>query len=194
MAEVAMLNPDYMGFIFYAQSPRYVGADFQLPGGRPWPAARVGVFVNEPPQNMLHIARQHQLTHIQLHGDESPVNCSDLRSQGYQIIKAFGIHSGFDFESLKAYAHAVDFFLFDTRTENYGGSGKTFDWALLDNYQLTVPFFLSGGISAEILRTKKIPAHPMLRALDVNSGVEDRPGWKSIEKIKELIHMIKTEL
>lgn len=190
--EVKKLMPDYMGFIFYRSSPRFVGEGFNIPGGRPGPAARVGIFVNEEPKNILHIARQHQLTHIQLHGNEPPVSCSDLRNQGYRIIKAFGVHPDFEFKSLQAYADAVDFFLFDTRSEKYGGSGKIFDWTLMDNYQLSVPFFLSGGISAEILKAKKIPAHPMLHALDVNSGVEDRPGWKNVVKIKELIQMVNT--
>jgi|DewCreStandDraft_4_1066084.scaffolds.fasta_scaffold133295_2 phosphoribosylanthranilate isomerase len=188
---VAALQPDYMGFIFYPRSLRYVGREFQLPGGRPWPAARVGVFVNENHRNIIYLARQHRLTHLQLHGNETPEFCAKLYQAGFTIIKAFGLHGGFDFRLLQAYKGAVHYFLFDTLSEGYGGTGKTFNWTLLNGYQLDVPFFLSGGLSAEVLKQNTLPAHPQLHALDINSGVEDRPGWKNTLKIQELLHIIK---
>lgn len=189
---VAALMPAYLGFIFYPSSPRYVGSNFSVPAGLPQQAGRVGVFVNENPQIILNLARLHQLTHLQLHGDEPVSHCYFLRRHGFKIIKAFGIHPEFDFSTLRSYTHVVDFFLFDTHTRHYGGSGKVFNWELLKHYNHNIPFFLSGGLSVEVLRTIALPRHPCLYALDVNSGVEERPGVKNVAAIRELLQTISS--
>ncbi|MCX7638332.1 MAG: phosphoribosylanthranilate isomerase [Cyclobacteriaceae bacterium] len=189
---VGALMPDYMGFIFFPSSPRFVGMDFHIPAGLPRQAGRVGVFVNEQTEAIIQLARQHQLTHIQLHGTESVAECKMLRNLGYSVIKAFAIHPDFDFNNLRSYSEAVDFFLFDSPSQNHGGSGKVFSWALLSNYKLQTPFFLSGGLTSEIVRTHALPQHPQFFALDVNSGVEDSPGIKNVNKVMDFLQTVKS--
>ncbi len=191
--EVAVFEPDFMGFIFYPQSPRYVGPNFVLPAGLPERIARVGVFVNQQAETVLQLASAHRLTHIQLHGNESPDFCNSLYNQGYSIIKAFGVNASFNFEWLQPYLSVTDYFLFDTRSKQYGGSGRAFNWTVLKKYTWNKPFFLSGGLSPALLKTNGLPRHPCLFALDVNSGVEDKPGLKNMNQIQNFIRIIKTQ-
>lgn len=188
--EVLALEPDFMGFIFYPKSRRFVGEDFMMPSVWASQTKRVGVFVNQSLAYVLDKASHHQLTYIQLHGSESPEHCLYLRNKGYCIIKAFGIHPLFNFEEIIPYLPVVDYFLFDTHTPEFGGSGKSFNWATLDQYTFEKPFFLSGGLSAALLRKQKLPVHPQLYALDINSSVEDRPGVKNPAAVQELMNLI----
>jgi phosphoribosylanthranilate isomerase len=121
---------------------------------------------------------------VQLHGKESAVYCEQLKLTGVEVIKAFGVDENFNFIKLEAYLIAVDYFLFDTQTAQHGGSGKIFDWSLLENYIYDVPFFLSGGIDLIHLSTIKNVIHPRLYAVDVNSKFELEPGLKAVEKLK----------
>lgn len=182
----ASFLPDYMGFIFYAASPRFVGDDFTVPEDLPQSIHRVGVFVNETASNMLARARHAGLDSIQLHGHESSEECSVLRAAGFTVIKVFSIDTYFDFSVTKPYVSSVDYFLFDTKGKYYGGNANTFDWDILKRYDQEVPFFLSGGISPENVESVKPLRDMNLYALDVNSGVEDMPGVKSAEKLKSL--------
>jgi len=184
-AEVAALQPDYIGFIFYDKSPRYVGIDFKMPAIST-SIKRVGVFVNELTEIILDKVNQHELDFVQLHGDESVEQCQELKSNGIKIIKVFSINNDFDFKAVKSYADYVSYFLFDTKGKYFGGNATTFDWDLLQKYDQHIPFFLSGGISIEnVVAIKKIKNLNMY-ALDVNSGVEISPGVKDVTKIKEL--------
>lgn len=190
---VTASGPDYMGFIFYPGSKRYVG---NHPGkdlfqGIPVKIKRVAIFVNELPESILERAEQYNLSFIQLHGSESPDLCRKIGSSGLRVIKAFGIGSDFDFEKLLPYAPVCDFFLFDTQTERFGGTGLRFNWGLLNQYKLEVPFFLSGGISLEDAGMIRSLNHPLLHAADINSKFEISPGVKDPDKVKSFIQEIK---
>lgn len=188
--QVSALNPDYQGFIYYTKSLRFVGNDFVLPVSAT--AQRVGVFVNESVQNIRSKVKANDLDLVQLHGDETPEMAKELAEQGIAVMKAFSIDDTFNFNVTTAFAAYVKFFLFDTKTKNYGGSGKTFDWALLDKYTGSTPFFLSGGLSSENISAIASIKNLAFYGVDVNSGVEDAPGIKNINKLKELIGILKT--
>ncbi len=190
---VAGAHPDFLGFIFYPQSPRYVGPDFAMPHDLPAQTARVGVFVNQDTEEIEHLANRYRLTYIQLHGHERPEVCLHLRKRGHMVIKAFGLHDEFDFGQLERYIPVTDYFLFDTQSAQFGGSGKVFNWSLLNQYTCDKPFFLSGGLSPQVLARQPLPRHPRLFALDVNSGVEDKPGLKITEAVREVMHIIQNQ-
>jgi phosphoribosylanthranilate isomerase len=190
ITEVGSLAPDYMGFIFYKDSPRYVGSEFKIPTDLPASLKKVGVFVNESVENILSAVKIHQLDFVQLHGDESVEVCQKLKNSGISIIKVFRVDEEFDFSKTSAY-EVADYFLFDTKGKSYGGNAKKFDWKLLANYDNKIPFFLSGGIDSssveEILALKNLN----LYAIDLNSGVELSPGLKSITKVSEAINNLR---
>lgn len=192
IAGVANACPDYMGFIFYEPSKRFVGfepqnAIFSVPES----VVKVGVFVNEQIERILQLASTFELEAIQLHGNESPEMCHQLQKSGLTVFKAFAIDKSFDFNTLNQYTEVCDFFLFDTKGALPGGTGKKFDWQLLDNYQLKVPFFLSGGITPDDLETISRFEHPRWRGLDINSGFELSPGYKDVWKVRKFIEIIR---
>lgn len=182
--DVSRLHPDYMGFIFYENSPRYVGAEFGIPEDFPADTKRVGVFVNATTEEILDQAGKHRLDFIQLHGAEDVAQCEELKSRGLGVIKVFSVGDDMDFAVTTKYNHAVDYFLFDTRGKYYGGNAKTFDWDVLKRYDQTVPFFLSGGITPENAEGIKSLSGMNLQAIDINSGVEVRPALKDVKKIE----------
>ena len=185
--DVAGLAPDYLGFIFYEKSPRFVGEDFQMPEIKAG-IKKVGVFVNEDVSAINYMVARHGLDLVQLHGDESPSDCQFLHEKGIGIIKAFAMEEGFDFERLMAYEDFVDFFLFDTKTKGYGGSGSTFNWEILGKYSFDKMYFLSGGLSLENIHELKSLDTSKVHALDVNSRFEIEPGLKDITHVKKLIN------
>jgi phosphoribosylanthranilate isomerase len=184
--EVAALRPDYMGLIFYPQSPRYVGKHFALPASLPAEIERVGVFVNETTTRMRSIAERHRLGFVQLHGNETAGQCMELRHAGLKVIKVFSVDETMDFRTTRAYADGCDYFLFDTKGKYFGGNARSFDWNILDRYDQQLPFFLSGGLSMsnvpEIGKLEGMNLH----AIDINSGVESAPALKDIGKIREV--------
>ncbi len=190
-AAVAALQPDYVGFIFYPHSPRFVGyvPNEELTELR-LPAKKVGVFVDKDFSTIKSIIQKYHLDVVQLHGSESAETCAALR-QTVEVIKAFGVDENFDFQLLKAYENMVDYFLFDTKTLVYGGSGKSFDWHVLENYTLNVPFFISGGLSNENISSVLQFEHPAFYGLDLNSRFEDEPGLKNIKKLEEAFGLTK---
>jgi phosphoribosylanthranilate isomerase len=194
IVEVGSLGPDYMGFIFYRDSPRYVGVDFQIPPDLPASAKRVGVFVNESVEEVIKHVKKYRLDFVQLHGDESVEICQKLNDAGTSIIKVFRVDDEFDFTATSEFSEAVDYFLFDTKGKNYGGNAKKFNWHVLNKYTNQIPFFLSGGIDAEsvsdILALKDLNLH----AIDVNSGVESAPGLKDVKKVSAIINSLRYEL
>jgi phosphoribosylanthranilate isomerase len=184
--QLAALKPDYMGFIFYPGSKRFVGdMDPELIKLLPSGIKAVGVFVNERLEDVVKISEKYQLKAIQLHGAESPEYCLRFREQtsDTELIKAFGVSDEFNFNMLNDYLHVVDYFLFDTQTADHGGSGKTFDWTMLENYRLEVPYFLSGGIGLDQVEQIRAVADPRLYAVDVNSRFESAPAMKNIEQL-----------
>lgn len=190
LREIATLSPDYFGLIFYPKSPRYISIEQAERLPRFQGTEYVGVFVNEDAGTMLDYATRAGLFVLQLHGDESPQDCRLIKKLAGRIklIKAFAVGADFDGNVLKDYEAACDYFLFDTKTENRGGSGHAFDWQILQSFPIKRPFFLSGGVGPENA-TKAIAACEglPLYALDLNSRVEISPGLKSVELVKQII-------
>lgn len=192
MLEVISCHPAYMGFIFYNESPR----NMQDTLGKddlclvPADIHKVGVFVNETLERVISITSQFGIDFVQLHGDESAEYCDVLSQTGLEVIKAFQVGSDMDFRVTEAYAKSCRYYLFDTKTKHYGGSGQRFDWSVLSQYHNEIPFFLSGGIDLdnvdEIKNLEKLNIH----AIDINSKFEHSPGLKDIEKIRKLTEKI----
>jgi len=149
--------------------------------------------VSETGENINKQIDKYNFNSIQLHGDESPEFCNSFRNK-VTVLKAFGLHGDFDFEQLKAYSDSVDFFLFDTKTAIHGGSGKTFNWSVLDRYELGIPFFLSGGISPDNIEEVKNIDHPQFYGVDLNSKFEITPGIKNIEQLEKAFDIIKQRI
>jgi phosphoribosylanthranilate isomerase len=194
IAAVAAHQPDYMGFIFYNKSPRYVGEEFTVPSDLPSTIKRVGVFVNATVDEIIAAARRHSLWGAQLHGKETPDECAAVRATGIKVMKAFPVDETFDFAVTSAYRDAVDFFLFDTKGPLHGGNARRFDWSLLGKYDQSVPFFLSGGLSPENVSEVKHLAGMNLHALDVNSGIESSPGIKDSGRLTDFMNAVATAL
>lgn len=190
--EVEKLNVDFMGFIFYGPSKRFVG-ETPEPGLFNTEKPKVGVFVDENAFEILALSRNLGFEWVQLHGKENPKTCQLLKRQGLKIIKAFSVDENFDFENTLPYEKVANYFLFDTKTENHGGSGQKFNWSILDKYDGHIPFFLSGGIGPEDAESILEINHPKLTGVDVNSGFEDEPGLKNMEKLEKFIIEIKTK-
>jgi len=192
--QVAALAPDYLGFIFYNKTPRFAGdLSADALAGIPSTINKVGVFVDEEAEAIKQIIGKYDFDFIQLHGNETPEFCNSLRDSAV-VIKAFGIDGDFDFKQLKKYKNKADVFLFDTKTAKHGGSGLTFDWNILDRYELEVPFFLSGGISPENIDEVKSIYHPQFYGIDVNSKFEVAPGLKDIKKLEQAFNSIKQSI
>jgi phosphoribosylanthranilate isomerase len=193
--ELAEAKPDFIGFIFYPGSSRYVGKEpgMTLFNCVPQGIKRVGVFFNEANPTILDLSLRNGLEMIQLHGNESPVSCFRLKSSGLTIIKTFNISNDFSFELVKQYAPACDFFLFDTKSKIPGGSGKKFNWGKLDEYSLEKPFFLSGGIGPEDLDVIKSIENRGFFAVDINSCFETSPGIKDVRLVRTFINEIKND-
>lgn len=186
--QLMQLEIDYMGFIFYEKSSRFVNTNLGFDYIRTIPKyiKKVGVFVNENSYSICDKVAHYDLDIVQLHGEESPEICAELKSHA-KVMKVFQINEDFDFKQLEKYISTVDYFLFDTPTINYGGSGKVFNWLLLENYSYNIPFFLSGGISEEHIDKIKKLKIPQLIGIDINSKFEIEPGLKNKNKIKEFI-------
>jgi len=181
---LAALNPDYMGFIFWAPSSRFVNKITPL---LPNKIKKTGVFVDATIDYIETIIKEHKLQAVQLHGKEAPEFCAYIKTLDIEVIKAFSMKEAFDFKSLEPYEIACDFYLFDTKGELPGGNGYGFDWSILKNYPSVKPFFLSGGIGKEEvsqileLRNTDLP----LYAIDVNSKFESAPGVKKIDELEQ---------
>ena len=171
---------DMMGFIFYPKSPRFL---YEIPAYLPKQVLRVGVFVNENKNTIEMYADRFELNYIQLHGNESPEYCKTMQTGGFKIIKAFSILNAKDLQSIELYEPYCDYFLFDTKCDQYGGSGNQFDWSILNLYQGNTPFLLSGGINQYSSRALKEFSHPLLAGYDLNSRFETKPGEKDVQRI-----------
>ena len=188
--EVAALQPDYMGFIFYEKSPRFVGPDFVMPP-MPGEIRKVGVFVNERTEIMIQIRERYELDYLQLHGTESPEQLAEVKKRGIGIIKVFSVDDEFDFDRTRAYEEYADFFLFDAKGKYYGGNASLFNWRILEQYNQRVPFFLSGGIKSESIPAMIALKGMNVHAVDINSGVESAPAMKDASMISALKNELK---
>ena len=186
VSEVAALKPDYMGFIFYPESSRFVGdmAHNIISSVKKQGIEPVAVFVNASMETMIRTRTWYGFTHVQLHGDETPQICEALRAKGFKVIKAFKVADSSDLKKTTAYENCCDYFLFDTKTALFGGSGRHFDWDLLKGYSGTKPFFLSGGIGVDDVEQVRTFNHPMLLGIDLNSRFETGPAVKDVGLLK----------
>lgn len=213
---VAALGIDMMGFIFYPKSSRYVSmisskagiipdySEERLRGQAKENATnkssvkKVGVFVDDMPQNIITRIYNYNLDYVQLHGEESPVMIDNLKRtlvpdicSDIKIIKAISIASPGDVEKCRQYVGNVDMFLFDTRCPTAGGSGRKFDWSILDAYDCEVPFLLSGGIGPDDFDSIIQINHPQLAGIDLNSKFEIAPALKDVDKLRNFINKIR---
>ncbi len=191
--EVASSKPDFMGFIFYAPSPRYVGTDFIVPPDFPESIKRVGVFVNERTEAILALYEKYQLDFLQLHGQESLHQVIELKEKGCKIIKVFSIDDEFDFKFTNEFEKNVEYFLFDTKGKFHGGNAHHFNWKLLNRYNGKTPFLLSGGIKPEDIEEIKKINHSRLAGIDVNSGVEVSYGVKDVDKVASIAKILNSK-
>ncbi|MFD0748952.1 phosphoribosylanthranilate isomerase [Mucilaginibacter calamicampi] len=188
---VAALGSDYIGLIRYDLSPRYVNnLDDAGLNDIPETILKTGVFVNESAEKIQQLIDEYGLNAIQLHGNESADFAAAFKNK-VVVLKAFGVGESFDFKQLENYAGSVDFFLFDTKTAAHGGSGQSFNWDILNDYHLDVPFFLSGGLSIDNLHEIASIKHPQFYGVDLNSRFETSPGMKDIEKLKKAFAIVK---
>ena len=195
--ELVSLNTDFLGFIFYEKSPRYVLHHLSLKEIAEIPHfGKVGVFVNESIKAIVEITTESQLDIIQLHGDEDEKFILQLRQilgNNIKIIKVIRIgNQSFDElqKTINQQPSTVNYLLFDTDSKAFGGTGKTFDWQILNEIEIPIPYFLSGGISLENIHQLSTINHQPL-ALDINSKFETEPGSKDLEKIKNFTQIVK---
>lgn len=203
--DISALGVDMIGLIFYPPSPRYVqqfssGAgiipDYAPDMGKT--PLRVGVFVDDMPQNIVTRVYNYKLDYIQLHGNEPRETLENLRATidpdikpNIKIIKAISVSSAEDINKYKEYVGAADLFLFDTKCKTVGGSGEQFDWQVLQAYDGDVPFLLSGGIGPDDAERVKNFHHPKCIGIDLNSKFEMEPALKDVEKLKQFLVKVK---
>ncbi len=181
-----MAGIDLLGFIFYERSKRFTQQTIASDGKN-----RVGVFVNATSETIRTAIRTHTLDIVQLHGDETPELCRELRTTAI-VIKAVGIANEIDFRIIPQYYGTVDYLLFDTKTPEYGGSGVVFPWEVLRNYTGETPFFLSGGIGPESVPELKQLKHTQLAGIDLNSRFETAPGIKDPVLVRQFLTALNT--
>lgn len=190
------MNVDFLGFIFYDKSPRYVLNCLKLEEiSQINHKGKVGVFVNESIENIINFAQQAKLNFVQLHGDENKNFIQVLRkmlAKDVQIIKVIRIGNQSSEELQKIIDQqpaSIDYLLFDTDSKAFGGTGKSFNWQILNDIEIPIPYFLSGGISVEnVAQLSTIKQQPF--SLDINSQFEIAPGDKDLDKIKNFINII----
>lgn len=189
---IVNVGANYIGFIFYPSSKRYALSNLSLEdiaGFKPTNAKKVGVFVNETTEKVIDIATKAGLDMIQLHGDEDAAYCATIQA-AFPVIKVFRVSKTIPdfalFENVAAY------YLFDTDSALYGGTGQHFNWELIKKTHFNKPFFLSGGIGVNDVQgiqvLKAANAGKDLMAVDLNSKFEISPGNKNIELIKTFIN------
>lgn len=203
--DISALGVDMIGLIFYPPSPRYVqqfssGAgiipDYAPDMGKT--PLRVGVFVDDMPQNIVTRVYNYKLDYIQLHGNEPRETLENLRATidpdikpKVKIIKAISVSSAEDIKKYKEYVGVADLFLFDTKCKTVGGSGEQFDWQVLQAYDGDVPFLLSGGIGPDDAERVRNFQHPKCIGIDLNSKFEIEPALKDVEKLKQFLVKVK---
>lgn len=209
IGEIAVLQPDYLGFIFYEKSSRFFNDKIPKLSSD---IKKVGVFVNASINNIIEKIEKYSLDLVQLHGDETPEFCKELKrcirestrnenskNPAFEgIIKVFSVNDDFNFDELKPYESVCDYFLFDTKGKLPGGNGYVFNWEVLKDYPSTKPYFLSGGIGLETIENitafLQRPESHYCHAIDVNSKFEIEAGLKSVTLLKEFKNRIKADL
>ena len=184
------LGVDYMGFIFWPHSRRYVA---ERPVYLPSKAKRVGVFVNSVMDDIIRHIDNYGLDVVQLHGHESPEYIQSLKilRENISIIKAFNIATPDDLVQTVAYEGLADYFLFDTKGKAVGGNGEKFDWSVLTAYDGSTPFLLSGGIGPDDANSILSFHHDRCLGIDLNSRFEISPGLKDINNLKFFLSVVR---
>ncbi len=220
---VEQLDIDLMGMVFYPKSPRYVPMVRARSGNMPdyseerlatlkarlaeggvaagsatTGVPRVGVFVDDMPQNIVTRVYNFQLGYVQLHGHEPRTTIDNLRRTldpdirpGIRFIKAISIERPEDVDRWREYDGAVDLLLFDTRCAQVGGGGRQFDWSVLHRYDGDIPFLLSGGIGPDDADRIRAFHHPRCVGIDLNSRFETAPGVKDVHTLRNFINAIR---
>ncbi len=187
--EIDQLGVDFVGFIFHDESPRNMDKNF---GAIPeTTAVRVGVFVDKDIDYIIKKARNFRLNIIQLHGNEDPDTCAELRELGYFTAKAIQVDESTTVEEIEPYLGSVDLFLYDTKSPEKGGSGIKFNWQRLEELAPVGPFVLSGGIGPEDAEAIKNMTYENLLGVDINSRFEKEPGIKDIELVKAFVATVR---
>lgn len=188
--DAAALCPMLMGFIFHDKSPRDAsGLDPEVVKSLPGYVRPVAVTVDKEYDAVMELCGKYGFGIVQLHGSESPELCRRYKDAGLVVLKAIGVDADTDWEELRVYEGKVDMFLFDTLTPSHGGSGRKFDWSILDSYPLDIPYLLSGGIGADDADRVIAAMRPGMAGVDINSRFETAPGHKDLQA---LIHFILT--
>ena len=210
---VKELGIDFLGLIFWPKSSRYVKditvragnipdipTELGMTKSQERQPATVGVFVNEMPQTVVTHAYNYKLDYIQLHGEESPTYIDNLKRTlipdimpEIKVIKALSICEADDIKRWRQYKDHTDLILFDTKCDCVGGSGKQFDWSVLEGYDGDIPFLLSGGIGPKDAERVKRFSHPMCIGIDINSRFEIAPAMKDISKLRTFINEIQQQ-
>ncbi|TCZ68277.1 phosphoribosylanthranilate isomerase [Flaviaesturariibacter aridisoli] len=189
MQEAYEMGVDYVGLVLYPGSKRSALPlverertrirDLQVP--------KIGVFVNETYDNVLRLTEELDLTAVQLHGNETPEFCHGLQER-VNIIKAFQISADTDIDTLvKPYQKLCNYYLFDTASAGWGGSGTGFDWNILETALVDKLFFLSGGIGPEDPNRIREFYHPFHYGIDINSRFETAPGTKDMKLVQQFL-------
>ena len=188
--EISTLPVDYMGFIFYIKSKRYVGDHFEMPDLSDFGGKTIAVFVNESIENIIIKTDQFAFDGIQLHGDETLSFCRAIKELRPELIifKAFQIGSRTDLERIELYDAYCDGYILDTKSEDYGGTGKTWDYQLIHDFTISRPFLLSGGIGSDFDKGSLKNIHKNCVGIDVNSRFEIAPGLKNIKQLKQFVY------
>ena len=184
------VKPNFMGFIFYEKSPRFVGESLDIEQLKAFPkeVKKVGVFVNASIDFIVKTVKKYELDYAQLHGEEMPDFCKNLRLKGVSIIRAFSLDDTFSFAQVYNYKPFCDFFLFDAKGQNRGGNGVSFDWNILKKYDYQKPFLLAGGVDiGHVAMLDQLPQLPY--CMDINSKFEITPGLKDVPKIEEFLKL-----
>lgn len=189
--DVAEMQPDYLGFIFYENSKRYFNTSIpEIPDS----IKKIGVFVNAKLDFIVDKIEKYNLQGVQLHGDESPELCKSLKEYDIIVIKVFSIKNQFNFNLLEPYEGVCDYYLFDTKGKEPGGNGYPFNWNVFKKYKSNKSYFLSGGIGPgeldALLLFLKRPESDLCCTLDLNSKFETASGIKDIKSLKNFKHQL----
>ena len=195
-AVIASHKADYLGFVFYQKSPRFVNAELAKNLSKIYRQnkKKVGLFVNAEENVIEYISDYVNLDFIQLHGDESIEKIKYIKNKVKKpIIKSIPVSSKKDAEKYKDYNNICDMILFDTKPIDPsipGGTGKIFNWDLLKEFKLKNEWMLAGGINVLNIQEAVIKTNAPI--IDVSSALEDGVGMKSPEKIKEFLNLAKS--
>jgi phosphoribosylanthranilate isomerase len=180
---------DMIGFILYKKSKRHVEPKLvaDIINELPPKILKVGVFVNEDRDKVIEIARDTGLNALQFHGDETPEYCRLFKDE-FKLIKAFSIKDRKSLENINNFD--TDFYLLDTyKKGSYGGTGETFDWQVLKDFEFLKPVILSGGLTPDNVAKAITELTPY--GVDVTSGVEASPGNKDADRLKKFIQNVR---